>query len=558
MKTCPHQPRLPNRWLSRATLAMSLALLTLVGSWGSPEAFAQDVDLPGLQLERFRPAPGPADYLNVFGTNVPAHLQWDAAFYLSFADDPMQVATRDFPFKETVDMQTTFSLLGSIGLYDDFEIGLMVPITVAQSSQELQPILPPGSDSSTDLPVMGINDWRLSGKYQLLDMLEDPLGVAFIAALYAPLATHNSLTSDEGIGAEVRASGEYVIWRGIRAAANLGYRYRSMREVLRDSKLGDELLWGVAVGIPLFHKELDAIVEIDGAISVARDKGPSALARGEVPAEMKLAGRYALDEEWTLTAGVGSGLGDGIGAPDIRAFLGIGAHWVTGGGFAIDYRDPDFEGEGEECPEFYYMTETGDCELLDTDGDGVPDVIDKCPDTPPDTPVLPNGCADDYLDAPEPERVSPCPDKPDDYDGFVDEDGCPADPDESVSITRNKITIADQIHFETAKATIRRESHGILDEVAEVLIDNPQIEKVRVEGHTDSRGSEVYNQKLSQERSESVRRYLIEQGVEADRLTAVGFGETTPIADNETEEGRQKNRRVDFTILKTAPNLLEK
>jgi outer membrane protein OmpA-like peptidoglycan-associated protein len=85
--------------------------------------------------------------------------------------------------------------------------------------------------------------------------------------------------------------------------------------------------------------------------------------------------------------------------------------------------------------------------------------------------------------------------------------------------------------------------------VVDIMKQNPDIRKVRVEGHTDSKGSDAYNIKLSQRRANAVRDYLIAHGVEADRLVAVGYGETRPVADNGTAEGRARNRRVEFTIL---------
>lgn len=588
------RPALSTR-LGRLTMTAMALLALLTVSLIPSESRAQELDLPDLQLERFRPAPGPADYLNVYGTGVPDHLEWDASFYLGYADDPMQISTRNFPFRETVDVQSTMSLLGSVGLYEKFEVGLLLPVTLLQTSQELQPILPPGSDSTSDLSLMGLNDWRLTGKYQLLNLLTDPLGLAVVGGVYLPLATRDTLTSDGGVGAELIAAGDYWLWRGIRLGVNLGYRYRPTRETLRDSTIGDEVLWGFALNAPLFVRELDAILELDGAISVAPDSGYSAVTKGEVATELKFAGRYALTEDWTVTFGMGSSMGEGIGSPDLRAFVGIGGYWVSGGRWSYDYDGDGFYGSVDKCPdenEDYDGFEDHDgCFDPDNDGDGVPDKVDRCPGTPPDTPVRTDGCVDDDLDGdgipnskdecpedPEdldgfedgdgcpdpdndqdgiPDAVDQCPDEAETLNGFKDEDGCPDNPSEKVTITNDKLVIADKVHFETAKATIRKDSHTILDEVAKVLTQNPQIKLLRVEGHTDDRGSESYNQKLSQRRADSVRKYLVRRGVSADRLVASGYGESQPIADNETPEGRSDNRRVAFTILETASSTTE-
>jgi outer membrane protein OmpA-like peptidoglycan-associated protein len=112
-----------------------------------------------------------------------------------------------------------------------------------------------------------------------------------------------------------------------------------------------------------------------------------------------------------------------------------------------------------------------------------------------------------------------------------------------------KIVITQKIHFEFDRATIRPISYPILNDVADLLRRNPQIHHLRIEGHTDWIGSDAYNQKLSQRRANSVRQYLINKGIAPDRLVAVGYGETRPIADNNTVLGRAKNRRVEFTVL---------
>jgi outer membrane protein OmpA-like peptidoglycan-associated protein len=105
--------------------------------------------------------------------------------------------------------------------------------------------------------------------------------------------------------------------------------------------------------------------------------------------------------------------------------------------------------------------------------------------------------------------------------------------------------VLEGVNFDFDKATLRPESHAILDKAAATLKKQGKT-KVKVAGHTDSRGSDSYNLKLSQRRAETVRNYLIKKGVAADRLTAKGYGESRPIADNATKEGRFKNRRVEL------------
>jgi OmpA-OmpF porin, OOP family len=122
-----------------------------------------------------------------------------------------------------------------------------------------------------------------------------------------------------------------------------------------------------------------------------------------------------------------------------------------------------------------------------------------------------------------------------------------------VVLTASSITIGEKVQFQTGSAEILPVSFGLLDEVAKMLADNPQIESLQVEGHTDSTGTAAINRKLSQQRAESVMRYLASKGVGKGRMSAKGFGPDRPVADNNTDEGKEQNRRVEFNILKQGP-----
>jgi len=126
----------------------------------------------------------------------------------------------------------------------------------------------------------------------------------------------------------------------------------------------------------------------------------------------------------------------------------------------------------------------------------------------------------------------------------------PPPPPKRVQVTDKKIEISDIVQFETNKAVLLSQSEQLLKEVAEALKEHPEIESVDVEGHTDSQGGDKPNMKLSEARAKAVRDFLIGQGIDGGRLVAKGFGETKPVAGNDTEEGRYKNRRVEFEITK--------
>lgn len=123
-------------------------------------------------------------------------------------------------------------------------------------------------------------------------------------------------------------------------------------------------------------------------------------------------------------------------------------------------------------------------------------------------------------------------------------------PPPRVELRDNRIEFKEKIQFEVDKAVIKEESFSLLHDIAEVIKKNPQVKKISIEGHASAEGDARYNKKLSDERSKSVMEFLSKrEGVEGDRLLARGWGEEKPIASNDTEEGREKNRRVEFLVV---------
>lgn len=126
----------------------------------------------------------------------------------------------------------------------------------------------------------------------------------------------------------------------------------------------------------------------------------------------------------------------------------------------------------------------------------------------------------------------------------------PAKPEPRVEITDDKIVIREKIQFKHNEATIRSVSDDLLAEIARVMNENPRIKKIRVEGHASADGRHAHNVELSKRRAQAVADHLVRHGnVAAERLESEGYGPDRPIADNETEAGREANRRVEFTII---------
>ena len=177
---------------------------------------------------------------------------------------------------------------------------------------------------------------------------------------------------------------------------------------------------------------------------------------------------------------------------------------------------------------------------IDSDGDGVPDKADKCPNTPRGVKVDRNGCPLDSDGDGVPDYLDKCPGTPRGVP--VDDNGCPP---EGIVVHGDEWAVQGQILFEINKADLKSGAKDLLGRVVTFLKKNPQYH-VEVQGHTDSTGPAAFNNTLSQKRADSVVSYLVEKGLRGDRLTAVGYGSSDPMVANDTKEGRQQNRRVDF------------
>ncbi|MDZ7852804.1 MAG: OmpA family protein [Halomonas sp.] len=168
---------------------------------------------------------------------------------------------------------------------------------------------------------------------------------------------------------------------------------------------------------------------------------------------------------------------------------------------------------------------------LDTDGDGVIDANDQCPGTPAGVAVDAVGCPLDSDNDGVPDFQDQCP-------------GTPAGAEVNALGCVDDLVLRD-VNFEFDSATLTMGAEQILTGVAQKLRSNPNV-RVRIEGHTDSMGSDSYNQDLSQARADSVADYLMRQGVDAERMRTIGYGESQPVASNDTDAGRAMNRRVEL------------
>ena len=396
------------------------------------------------------------------------------------------------------------------------------------------------------------------------------------AAVWLPTGNKYAYGGDGSASTHLGVAAEYDL-KKLFVLVNTGFQFRPNNSVPSFAGdgfgVGTEWRYGVGAFAPLRDGSLRIGASLFGSLGVA---GTGATGLGaNAPLEWMAEGRLYLDQKkrgW-FGAGGGSRLSAGY-APDFRLVA------VLGYSFPVADTDPPAPGKRFKAERF---ADHG----ADRDHDHIPDDVDLCPDEPEDgkppnpddgCPALPDRDGDGI-----PDNVDKCPDQPEDFDGIQDADGCPEDdadkdgiPDAQDACPKEpgepdpdpkkngcpkfirrisgstEIQILKVIEFATGKAQILPKSFPILDEVVRLLKVNLDIKSLGIEGHTDNRGSIQLNEKLSDDRAHSVMKYLVEHGVEASRLTAEGFGPKRPIADNNTNDGRQRNRRVEFHIKDTS------
>jgi len=247
----------------------------------------------------------------------------------------------------------------------------------------------------------------------------------------------------------------------------------------------------------------------------------------------------------------------------------FGLTFLLGGekkALAAGYKDSDGDGvydHMDQCPNTPQGVAVDDSGCpLDSDGDGVYDHVDQCPNTPQGVAVDGSGCPMDSDGDGVYDYLDKCPDTP--KEATVDAVGCPLDSDgdgvfdylDKCPDTPKGATVDEtgcwafggEIFFDFDKSELKPAACPLLKESVNILKKNPEM-RVEIQGHTDSEGDEVYNQTLSEKRAMAVKAYLVKQGINSNRLETKGYGSSNPITSNDTKEGRHKNRRVTFALI---------
>jgi len=480
---------------------------------------------PGLasaqDAQRFRPASGTRNHLSVEGAATYEPYRFVPSLYLNYGHEPLvERGDDDGVERALVGHLTTLNVLAVIGLGDGFELGVDVPAHL---------VLGDGDDG------FALGEVRALPKIQLFR--DERTAVALSVPVSFPTGK-TELFVGEG---QVTANPKLVLGvdaEPLRVSVNGGFLYRP--DPVREGSLevSHEITYAVGATVA-FSERFHTLAEIYGSAPATDTGGRSR----DAPLEMIVGARWFLDGP-VLTSGIGAGLVPDYGTPSVRLLVGLA--WEL-------EEEPDPIAP-EPAPEPAPQPPEPEPEPAppppDTDGDGIIDSADACVDKPEDKDGFEDadGCPDldndkDWI----PDVDDKCPLEKEVVNGVEDEDGCP---DQGlVVVEKERLRILEKVHFATNKAVIKRESFGLLDQVAAVLRGNPQITLLRIEGHTDGRGKARYNLQLSQRRAEAVRKRLVDGGIAAARLTAVGYGESRPIDSDRTSEGRAANRRVEFTIL---------
>jgi len=394
------------------------------------------------------------------------------------------------------------------------ELSAQLPVVLAQRSN-LSLLTDQGVTGPLVEPVAQttLGDLRLGAKAPLTFLPALPVSLAALLELRLPTGNGNAFASD---GLALATSLVVSRQQGpLRLDAQAGWLARGAGQYAQ-LVVPAAFTWGAGARYELPRvKHLDrwlALAEVTGAVPKGFDAGSD---RYRAPLSARTGLRAWFTPDLSAEAGLGTGLGQpGYGHERWRVFAGL--RWG---------RSPTGPPDGDD------------------DGDGVPNAKDRCP-TQPGRPEL-DGCPDDDGDG-IPNLDDRCPQVP----GPAENQGCPVEQGEPlVEIEAKRLSLKDTIHFDTDKDTIQAESFPVLDQVARILKDHPELAHLRIEGHTDNVGGADYNKELSARRAASVARYLVGQGVAAARLTTAGLGFERPIATNETALGRARNRRVEFTIL---------
>ncbi|MEO8901604.1 MAG: OmpA family protein [Polyangiaceae bacterium] len=537
----------------------------------------------GFSIDRFDPADRGSDWFAADSLDLRGHGRFILGATADWAEKPLVLYAPNGDEQSAIIEHQLFVHVGAdVLLADRLRLGLNLPVALYQSGNSVN--LGGASFGSSNATTLG--DLRLSADLRLLGEYRGPAELTLGLAAYLPTGSKAAFTGD----GEARIAPRLMLAGELGAfvyAARAGVQYRANDSGFDGAATGSEVFVTGAAGLRIADERLVIGPELYGSTNVTR--GKSFFARRTSPFELLFGAHYMPVDGLRIGLGIGPGLTRGLGAPQFRGLLAL--EWAPPiEKRAAAPRDRDHDGildDADACPDVPGVAtddpaSNGCPPAKDRDKDGVLDAEDACPDVPgvkTDDPKT-NGCPppkdrdkDGILDdddacpdepgvATDDPKTNGCPPPHDrDKDGIVDDqDACPDSPGPANSdpkkngcpearIEQGQIKILERVEFENASAKIRPVSETVLNAVLEVMKAHPEFTKLGVQGHTDNHGAAGYNQRLSEQRAAAVVNWLVSHGVERKHLSAQGFGPDKPIDTNDTDEGRQNNRRVEFHIL---------
>lgn len=455
-----------------------------------------------IDVERFKPAVTYDGWVTGEGSGTrPTDDPWEFGLFLNYGLNPL-VTTADGELRDQiVGGRLGADLLGSVSIADPFAIGLDLPVYVLQRGD-------------ADPSMAGLGDLRIVPKLRILKDRLDPLGLAIAAEVRAPTHTGDFSGGARNVSVIPKLIADHRYLNGLRLGANAGVAIRESTS-FANVEAGNELVYAGALGYRLggIRGSTELGLELAGAVGLAQSDAE------EVPLEALPFIRHEPSQEWEIMGGFGVGLLAGYGTPTFRAFVGV------------RYRPTSH----------------------DADGDGISDSDDKCPNVAEDVDGYDDhdGCPEEDPDGDSDgiaDNEDDCPDAKETINGVDDDDGCPDTGDPKVIYEEGEFKILEAIQFEHGSGKLTKESESTVDQVALTLKANPQIKKIRVEGHTDDTGPRDLNLRLSRQRAETVRQRMIVKGVSPKRMTSEGYGPDKPLVDGTSDSARAKNRRVQFIV----------
>ena len=524
--------------MDRRILSTAIAVCALACG----RSAAAQGQVSGYALDRFEPADRGSDWfvgesLDFRGSPRPAAgVVFDWAYRPLVLYDPSKIQgePRATPIVDQVVMHAGAALV----LKDRVRVAVNVPMVLFQDGDSLAGVATTVRDVSSP-PHAALGDVRLSGDLRIGGHYGGPFSAAIGAQVYLPTGRRELYTSDGTVRVTPRllVAGEVF---GIFYAAQAGFAVRPLDATFEGRPLGSEALASLSAGV----KVNDRFVigpELSGSTVVTG--GDRAFRTRNTPLELLLGGHITLGGVWRTGTAIGPGFTRADGTPSMRVIFSIELEPAI-------CNDPDGDGicsEDDACPTVDGVLQNHGCPA-DRDFDGVNDPDDACPDQPGTRTANPKtlGCPDRDADGVA-DLEDACPDVPGAPSDDPKSNGCP-----SAAAPAETVVFPEPVLFAPDSTSVSAEAAAALAAVAKQLREHPDL-RVRIEGHADdgeAKGGDV--KKLTSDRAEAARAWLVQRGIDAARLRAEGYGAERLIDTSGTEAGRSRNRRVEVHAIEEA------